>query len=132
MEPDGLEAIEALTALCEAHRLARLSIDQGLGPETLYEPGPPTITLSGVPVGPTGAFLQATQDGEAALVEAVREAVGQPARSADLFAGLGTFAGTSGKVYAAEASRDAVLASSAPPAPRRRAPRPLPAPARSR
>jgi 23S rRNA (uracil1939-C5)-methyltransferase len=32
VEPDGLQAIEALTALCDTHRLARLSIDQGLGP----------------------------------------------------------------------------------------------------
>ena len=56
-------------------------------------------------------ILQATQDGEAALVAAVRDAVGDPARAADLFAGLGTFAlALPGQVYAAEASRDAVLA----------------------
>jgi len=60
---------------------------------------------------PVGAFLQATADGEAALVEAVREAVGDAATTADLFAGLGTFAlGLSGKVHTAEAARDAVLA----------------------
>ncbi len=112
VEPDGLEAVEALTAFCGTHKLARLSIDQGLGAETRYEPVPATITLSGVPVGfPTGGFLQATQDGEAALVAAVRDAVGEPRRSADLFAGLGTFAlALPGQVYAAEASRDAVLA----------------------
>jgi 23S rRNA (uracil1939-C5)-methyltransferase len=41
----------------------------------------------------------------------VREAVGEARRSADLFAGLGTFAlALPGQVYAAEASRDAVLA----------------------
>jgi 23S rRNA (uracil1939-C5)-methyltransferase len=41
----------------------------------------------------------------------VREAVGDAQRIADLFAGLGTFAlSLPGKVYAAEASRDAVLA----------------------
>ena len=112
VQPEGLEAVEALTAFCETHRLARLSLDQGLGAETLYEPVPATVTLSGVPVGlPVGGFLQATQDGEAALVTAVREAVAEPARSADLFAGLGTFAlALPGQVYAAEASRDAVLA----------------------
>jgi 23S rRNA (uracil1939-C5)-methyltransferase len=112
VEPKGLEAIEALTAFCERHRLARLSIDQGLGPETLYEPVPGTVTLSGAPVQfPVGGFLQATQDGETALVGAVREAVSASERIADLFAGLGTFAlALSGKIYAAEASRDAVLA----------------------
>ena len=112
IEPKGFEAMEALTAFCERNRLARLSIDQGLGSETLYEPVPATITLSGVPVTyPVGGFLQATEDGEAALVANVREAVAGAGNVADLFAGLGTFAlALSGKVYAAEASRDAVLA----------------------
>jgi 23S rRNA (uracil1939-C5)-methyltransferase len=112
VEPEGYEAMEALTAFCEEHRLARLSIDQGLGPEALYEPVPATITLSGVPVTfPTSGFLQATADGEAELVSSVREAAGDAQSTADLFAGLGTFAlALSGKVYAAEASRDAVLA----------------------
>ena len=41
----------------------------------------------------------------------MREVIAEPARTADLFAGLGTFAlALPGKVYAAEASRDAVLA----------------------
>ena len=112
IEPKGFEAMEALTAFCERNRLARFSMDQGLGPETLYEPVPATITLSGVPVTfPVGGFLQATEDGEAALVSSVREATGGAAKTADLFAGLGTFAlALPSKVYAAEASRDAVLA----------------------
>jgi 23S rRNA (uracil1939-C5)-methyltransferase len=109
---DGLQAIEALTDFCTRHQLARMSLDQGLGPETFYEPDPVTATLSGrrVPL-PIGAFLQATEDGEAALVAAVREVVGEANRTADLFAGLGTFAlALPGEIYAAEASRDAVLA----------------------
>jgi len=112
VEPAGLAGIERLAAFCERHGLARLSLDRGLGPETFYEPTPVTITLSGTPVGfPAGGFLQATEDGEAALVEAVRESVGGSSRVADLFAGLGTFAlALNGKAYAAEASRDAVLA----------------------
>ena len=112
IEPEGYEAMEALTAFCEEHRLARLSIDQGLGPESLYEPVPAAITLSRTPVTfPVGGFLQATADGEDALVSCVREAVGDSRSTADLFAGLGTFAlALPGKVYAAEASRDAVLA----------------------
>jgi 23S rRNA (uracil1939-C5)-methyltransferase len=43
-------------------------------------------------VPPPGAFLQATADGEAALLSAVRDAVGPARRVADLFAGAGTFA----------------------------------------
>jgi 23S rRNA (uracil1939-C5)-methyltransferase len=103
--------MEALTAFSERHGLARLSMDQGLGAETLYEPVPATITLSGVPVTfPVGGFLQATEDGEQALIGSVLEAVDGSERTADLFAGLGTFAlSLPGKVYSAEASRDAVL-----------------------
>jgi 23S rRNA (uracil1939-C5)-methyltransferase len=41
---------------------------------------------------PPGGFLQATAEGEAALVAAVREAVGKAPRVADLFCGAGTFA----------------------------------------
>ena len=112
IEPEGYEAMEALTGFCERHRIARLSIDQGVGPETLYEPVPATISLSGIAVGfPVGGFLQATADGEAALVASVNDAAGDAGRAADLFAGLGTFAlALPGKVYAAEASRDAVVA----------------------
>ena len=52
-----------------------------------------TVTLGAVPVAlPEGAFLQATSDGEAALVAAVQEATAGARKIADLFAGLGTFA----------------------------------------
>ena len=110
VEAEGYETMESLTAFCERHGVARLSIDRGLGSETLYEPIPVTITLSGIPVAfPVGAFLQATEDGEAALIACVKNAVGDSQTSVDLFAGLGTFAlALSGKVHAAEASRDAV------------------------
>ena len=108
---EGLEAAEALTRLGEEQKLARLSVDDGYGAETRYEPVPVTVTLSSVPVVlPPAAFLQATADGEAALAEAVREAVGRSRRTADLFAGIGTFAlALDGQAVAAEASRDAVL-----------------------
>ncbi len=110
--PEGLAAAEALTAFAQRYALARLSLDAGYGPETRWEPRPVIVTLGGVPVAlPPGAFLQATPEGEYALVAAVREAVGAAPTIADLFAGLGTFAlSLSGRVYAAEAAREAVLA----------------------
>jgi 23S rRNA (uracil1939-C5)-methyltransferase len=109
---EGLEAVEALTAFGEANGLARLAVDEGLGAEPRYEPQPVTITLGGTPVPmPIGSFLQATEDGETALVEAVRNATAGASRIADLFAGLGTFAlSLDAQVTAAEASRDAILA----------------------
>ena len=111
IEAHQLEAIEGLTAFGAKSCLARLSIDQGIGPETIYEPEPATVSLSGRRVGfPVGAFLQATEDGEAALVEAVRETTSAAGAIADLFAGLGTFAVATAATYAAEASRDAAAA----------------------
>lgn len=112
VEVDGLAAVEAVASFGEATALGRLSIDEGLGPEPRYEPRPLTVNLGGLPVGmPVGSFLQATADGETALVQAVREATMDAGKLADLFAGLGTFAlSLDGQVTAAEASRDAVLA----------------------
>jgi 23S rRNA (uracil1939-C5)-methyltransferase len=111
VQAEGLVAMEALTGFALAHQLARLSVDQGLGPESIYEPQPATVTLSGIPVHlPVGGFLQATLDGEAALVASVREAVDGARSVADLFAGVGTFALAVRAAYAAEASRDAAAA----------------------
>jgi len=109
---EGLEATEAMIAFARENRLARLALDDGYGAQILWEPEPVTVTLSGILVAlPVGAFLQATAEGEAALVEAVRAAVAGASVTADLFAGLGTFAlALPGKVYAAEGARDAVLA----------------------
>ncbi|MET0247360.1 MAG: class I SAM-dependent RNA methyltransferase [Sphingomonas sp.] len=112
IEAEGLAAAEALTAFSQRHGLARLAMDEGLGPTTRWEPDPVTITLGGVPVPfPHGSFLQATPEGEAALVATVREVAGGAAAIADLFAGLGTFAlaFAGSKVYAGEAARDPIL-----------------------
>ena len=106
-----LSDVEQLTSFAIEHDLARLSVDRGLGPEAIYEPQPATVTLSGTRIAfPPGSFLQATADGEAALVAAVQEAVAGGGATADLFAGLGTFALASRASYAAEASRDAAAA----------------------
>ena len=111
---DGLEAYDSLLDFAGAHRIARLAIDSGDGPEDRWVPDPVTVTLSGVPVGlPHGAFLQATRDGEAVLVEAVREAVGDATTVADLFSGLGTFSFALARaepVLAVEAARQMVMA----------------------
>ncbi len=112
--PDGLPQIEALRDFARAHALARLTVDGGDGPLPQWEPEPATVTLGGVPVAlPVGAFLQATLDGEAALVAAARAWLGDARTIADLFAGLGTFAlalAGPAKVLAVEAARDAHLA----------------------
>ncbi|TFI59273.1 class I SAM-dependent RNA methyltransferase [Sphingomonas parva] len=112
VDADDLRAAEALGAFAQSHGLARLALDDGYGPQTRWEPDPVTVTLGGVAVPlPHGAFLQATQEGEGALVAAVREAIGAAAVIADLFAGLGTFAlSLPGRVLAVEGARGAALA----------------------
>jgi len=114
LELEGLEATEAALEFAQSNGLARLTLDQGYGAETQWEPQPVTITLSGRPVGmPPGGFLQATQDGEDALVADAKAWIGDAVSVADLFSGLGTFAFTlanPAKVLAVEAARDAHLA----------------------
>ncbi|MFN3432908.1 MAG: class I SAM-dependent RNA methyltransferase [Sphingomonas sp.] len=108
---DGLAAAEAITAFCERHGIARFTLDAGDGAETRWEPQPVTITLGGHPVPlPPASFLQATQEGEDALVAAMREATSGATTIADLFAGLGTFSlALPARVYAAEGARDALF-----------------------
>lgn len=109
---NDLDTHETLSEFAKAHRLARLSLDEGYGPVPFWEPEPVTITLSSAPVAyPPYGFLQATPDGEAALVAAVHEIAGSKTIIADLFAGLGTFAlsfDSRQKVYAGEADREAI------------------------
>jgi 23S rRNA (uracil1939-C5)-methyltransferase len=109
---EGLEATEAALGFAQVHRLARLTVDLGFGPEPVWEPEPVTVTLGGTAVTlPPGAFLQATDDGEATLAGAAREWLAKSEQVADLFAGLGTFAfALEARVAAYEAARDAHLA----------------------
>ncbi|HZV10288.1 MAG TPA: class I SAM-dependent RNA methyltransferase, partial [Novosphingobium sp.] len=112
---EGLARTEAWLAFAREQQLARLSLDQGYGPESLWEPDGVTITLGEIAVPlPPGAFLQATADGEAALVGAAVAWLEGSGVVADLFSGLGTFAlalaKAGHKVLAAEADRAAHLA----------------------
>ncbi len=117
-ELDGLVAMEDALAFAQTHRLARLTIDQGYGPEAVWEPDPVSVSLSGVPVAmPSGAFLQATADAERRMVGDACAWLAQDTLVADLFSGLGTFAfalsaesATARKVLAVEAERAAHLA----------------------
>ncbi|AKM07419.1 class I SAM-dependent RNA methyltransferase [Pelagerythrobacter marensis] len=114
LKVEGLAATEAMLAFAQDNGLARLTIDHGYGPETVWEPEPVTVSPAGVPVAfPSGGFLQATVDGESALTRIAGEWLAGARFVADLFAGLGTFAfalSGNAKVLAVEAARDAHLA----------------------
>lgn len=110
---EGLAQTEALLDFAREQKLARMTLDQGYGPEAMWEPEPVTVSLAGVPVGfPSGAFLQATADGEAVLASTVQEWLAGARTVADLFSGLGTFAfalAGETKVLAVEAAQDTHL-----------------------
>ncbi|NRA30216.1 MAG: class I SAM-dependent RNA methyltransferase [Parvularculaceae bacterium] len=79
---------DLLNAFAQDQDVARLTGD-GI---TLSERRKPTLQFAGVPVEvPSGVFLQATQDGEAALIREVLDGLGNAQSVADLFSGLGTF-----------------------------------------
>ncbi|MFM5930386.1 MAG: class I SAM-dependent RNA methyltransferase [Novosphingobium sp.] len=112
---EGLAATELMLEFAREHGLARIVLDQGYGPEAIWEPEPVTVRLGDISVPlPPGAFLQATLDGEQALVGAACEWLEGAANVADLFSGLGTFAfalaAQGSRVLAVEAARDAHLA----------------------
>ena len=85
-----------LAEFARKHGLCRISWARGnAAPETLCLLHPPVATLSGVPVRPPpGAFLQASREGEAAIVAAVLNGLSGhlPARArvAEFYAGCGT------------------------------------------
>ena len=90
-QPFTSDLLTKLTEWASDNNLARLSVAYHGSPMTLYAPEVPTIRFNQVSVSPPpGAFLQATQDGEALLQAAVAEIVGPARQIVDLFSGCGT------------------------------------------
>lgn len=77
-----------LARLVETHALSRLTWDG----ETVALRDRPALSMGQAKVvPPPAAFLQATQEGEVALLAAVKHALGPQKRVVDLFSGVGTF-----------------------------------------
>ena len=88
VRPLNRESLVSAVRLAADADLARLSWNA----EVVVEARPPIVRFGRATVAPPpGAFLQATAEGEAALVSAVREALGDAKAVVDLFAGCGTF-----------------------------------------
>ena len=100
----------SLAQLAEKHHIARLTWDD----EPVAMEQPPTQTFGPAQVcPPPGSFLQATRDGEAALLAAVLEITHGARRIVDLFAGCGTFSlplARLAEVHAVEGERDMIAA----------------------
>ena len=87
-KPLGSEMRMALARVAEAFNIARLTWD---GEVVALRTMPVQRFGKALVAPPPGAFLQATAEGEAALLSAVEEAIGPARRVVDLFAGSGTF-----------------------------------------
>ncbi|MCR9256285.1 MAG: class I SAM-dependent RNA methyltransferase [Alphaproteobacteria bacterium] len=107
---------EALAALAEDLDLARIAWRTGDGPpEPIAARHEALLTLSGVAVmPPPAAFTQAAAPSEAAIVEAVSEALPDMEHAADLYAGIGTLSFAAARkakaVTAIDGADDAVRA----------------------
>jgi 23S rRNA (uracil1939-C5)-methyltransferase len=99
-----------LAGLVDRFKMARLVWDD----ELIAMEQPPTQPFGPAHVcPPAGAFLQATKDGEAALLDGVREIVGDAGKIIDLFAGCGTFSlplATRAEVHAVEGEDEMIRA----------------------
>ena len=90
-----------LTAIMERADLARLH----WGDESLTRRAPVQVMGRARVTPPPGAFLQATAEGEAALLAVIRKSLQGASRIVDLFAGCGTFTlplAASAEVHAVE------------------------------
>ena len=99
-----------LAALCDNRGFARLTWDD----EVIAQRAPPVQRFGVADVcPPPGAFMQATAHGEAHLLAAVQEAVGDAKRVIDLFAGCGTFTlplAKNAEVFAVEGDKEMMAA----------------------
>ena len=99
-----------LARLAGLHGFARLTWEG----EQVALVAPPAQRFGSALVSPPpGAFLQATAEGEAALLAAVRGAVGEAHRVVDLFSGSGTFSlplAESAEVHAVETAPEMLVA----------------------
>jgi 23S rRNA (uracil1939-C5)-methyltransferase len=87
---------ERLVAFAEAQDIARIS--WGEPPELLAERRPPVIDYGGIKLAPpTGAFLQATVEGETSLITLICSWLRGSQAALDLYAGCGAFALSLGK-----------------------------------
>jgi len=100
----------ALAGVAETHRLARLTRHG----ELVAQRATPTVKMGRCTVPlPPGAFLQATEEGEATLTRLVLAHAGAAKVVADLFAGVGPFAlrlAERARVVAADSDEGAIAA----------------------
>jgi 23S rRNA (uracil1939-C5)-methyltransferase len=108
----SIEQRQKLVGLAERANLARLSWGDRANPEPIVTRRAPLLVLGEVTVEPpAGAFLQASKRGELAMREAATAWIGNAARVADLFAGVGSLSlGRTGRLSLFESDKPSVAA----------------------
>ncbi len=107
---------DALVRWAAEAGLARVAVRPGphATPEIVMQRSPLRVSFGGVAVDlPPGAFLQASREGEEAILEAVTTGLGKARRVADLFAGAGAIAlplASGRQIYAADRNAEAIAA----------------------
>jgi len=105
---DGMRV--ELAKIAQTHQLARLSWND----DVIVTLRKPLIQMGKAKVEPPmGAFLQATPDAEAQMVELVKSIIGDARSVADLFSGCGTFtfpAAQNAKIHAVEGEAELIAA----------------------
>lgn len=96
IETDGsptLDARQAIATFAAQGHAARVAWKEGDYPaEPVAQVAVPWVDLSGVPLElPIGAFLQASREGEQAILAQVQAGIGKATRIADLYCGVGSF-----------------------------------------
>ena len=88
-KPMDMALNQALADLARKHDLARIAWEG----EVVLQRRAPVLNLGTAAVTPpAGAFLQATDHGQMAVIDGVNQALTQPKKLVDLFSGCGTFA----------------------------------------
>lgn len=90
-KPMDAALFQVVAGIAERGDLARLSWGTGSDAQSITRRPPALAFGRARVVVPPGGFLQATAEGEAALVAAVRGIIGAAPRVLDLFSGCGTF-----------------------------------------
>ena len=111
----SIDQRQRLVGLAERANLARLSWGDRANPEPIVTRRPPLLVLGDIMVEPPpGAFLQATKRGELAMRASVNAWVGDAAKLADLFAGVGSLSlGRPGRLSLFESDKPSVAAADA-------------------
>jgi 23S rRNA (uracil1939-C5)-methyltransferase len=111
----SIERRQALAGLAERADLARMSWGDRASPEPIVTRRAPVLLFGEVMVEPPpGAFLQATKRGEQAMRAAVNDWLADAAKTADLFAGVGSLSlARPGRLSLFESDKPSVVAADA-------------------